>query len=81
LFGSHVGERSGNDLRRRRVLALAWQTRGDAKAGKPGVAVDGIHQNIRRLDVLMDEAALVNLNNRRGDAHREAQKHRNLVVP
>jgi hypothetical protein len=36
---------------------------------------------VRRLDVLMDEAALVNLNNRRGDAHREAQKHRNLVVP
>ena len=78
LFGRHVGERPGDHLRRRRGLALAWQTRGDAKAGQPGVAGDGVHQNIRRLDVLMDEAALVNLSQRRSDADGEAQKRHDL---
>ena len=35
LFGGHVGERPGDHFRRRRRLALARQTRGDAKAGEP----------------------------------------------
>ena len=81
LFGSHVGERPGDHLRRRRGLALAWQTRGDAKAHEPDLAGDGVHQNVRRLDVLMDEAALVNLSKRRSDADREAQKRRSLPGP
>jgi hypothetical protein len=38
LFGGHVGECPGDHLRRRRGLALAWQTRGNAKAHEPGLA-------------------------------------------
>jgi len=38
---------------------------GDAKAHEPDLAGDGVHQHIRRLDVLMDEAALVKLSKRR----------------
>jgi hypothetical protein len=34
----------------------------------------GVHQNIRRLDVLMDEAALVDLSKGHGDADGETQK-------
>ena len=61
LFGGHVGERPGDHLRRRRGLALARQTRGNAEAHEPDLAGDRVHQNVRRLDVLVDEAALVNL--------------------
>jgi hypothetical protein len=78
LFGGHVGERPDYHLRRRRRLALAWQARGDAKADKPDLAGCGVHQNIRRLDVLMDETALVNLSQRRGDADGKTQKQPNL---
>jgi hypothetical protein len=74
LLGGHICERPGDHLRRRRGLAFPWQTRGDAKAGKPGLAGDGIHQNIRRLDVLMDEAALVNLSKGRGETDGEGQE-------
>ena len=81
LFGGHVGERPGDHLRRRRGLALARQTRGDAEAHEPDLAGDRVHQNIRRLDVLVDEAALVNLTKRRSDADREAQKRRDLPGP
>src|SRR3984957_13998507 len=81
LFGGHVGECPGDHLRRRRGLALTWQTRGDAKAYEPDLAGDGVDQNIRRTDVLMDEAALVNLTKRRSDADGEAQKRRNLPRP
>ena len=81
LFGGHVGERSRDHLRRRRGLALAWQARGDAKAHEPGLAGDRVHQKVRRLDVLMDEAALVNLSKRRSDADRKAQKRRDLQGP
>ena len=62
-------------------MALAWQARGDAKAHEPGVAGDRVHQNVCRLDVLVDETALVNLTNRRSDAYREAQKRRDLPGP
>ena len=62
--------------------AGAWRSRGRReampKARKPRLAGYGVHQNIRRLDVLMDEAALVNLGKRRGDADGEAQKRHNL---
>jgi hypothetical protein len=40
-----------------------------------------VHQNIRRLDILVDEAALMNLSKRRSDADGEAQKRRNLPGP
>ena len=81
LFGGHVGERPRDHLRRRRGLALAWQARGDAKAHEPDLAGDGIHQKVRRLDVLMDEAALVNLGKRGSNADRKAQKRGDLQGP
>ena len=62
LFRGHVGERPGDHFRRRRGLALAWQTRGDAESNEPDLASHRVDKDIGRLDVLMDEAALVNLN-------------------
>ena len=40
-------------------LALARQARGDAEPGEPHLSVRAVHQNIGRLDVLVDEAALM----------------------
>ena len=74
LFGRHIGERAGDDLGRLGRLTLARQTRGDAEPGEPRPSVGAVHQDIGRLDVLVDEAALVRLAERRGDADREAQE-------
>ena len=59
LFRRHVGERPGDHLRRLGGLALARQTRGDAEAGQPDAVPVVIHQDVGRLDVLMDEPARV----------------------
>ena len=60
----------------------AWrsrrQARGDAEPGEPHSSVGAVHQNIGRLDVLVDEAALVRLAQRGGDADREAQEASHL---
>src|ERR1700722_20028730 len=59
LFWRHVWERPGDYVRRRWGLMLARETRGYAEPGQPYAAACRIHQDIRRLDILMDEAALV----------------------
>ena len=74
LFGRHIGERAGDDLGRLGRLTLARQTRGDAEPGEPRPSVRAVHQDIGRLDVLVDEAALVRLAQRGGDADGEAQE-------
>ena len=56
----------------------AWRSRGrreaNAEAGEPGLTGRRIHQDIGRLDVLVDETALVQLAERGRDADREAQE-------
>ena len=74
LLGRHIGERAGDDLGRLGRLTLARQTRGDAEPGEPRPSVRAVHQDIGRLDVLVDEAALVRLAHGRGDADGEAQE-------
>ena len=74
LFGRHIGERAGDDFGRLGRLTLARQTRGDAEPGEPGQSVRAVHQDIGRLDVLVDEAALVRLAQRGDDADGEAQE-------
>ena len=50
------------------------QARGDAEPGEPHLSIRAVHQDIGRLDVLVDEAALVELAQSRGDADGQAQE-------
>ena len=59
LFGRHVGERSGDHLGRLGDLMLARKARCDAKAGQPDLAGREIGEDIGRLDILVDEATLM----------------------
>ena len=56
----------------------AWRSRGRREAmpkpGEPHLSGRAVDQNIGRLDVLVDEAALVELAERRRDADGEAQE-------
>ena len=74
LFWRHISERTGDDLGRLRRLTLARQPRGDAEPGEPRPSVRAVHQDIGRLDVLVNEAALVHAGQRRGDADGKAQE-------
>ena len=74
LLRRHIGERAGDHLGRLGRLPLARQTRGDAEPGEPHPSVGAVHQDIGRLDVLVDEAALVRLAQRGDDADGEAQE-------
>ena len=47
---------------------------GKAKAGEPYVAINAGYEDIRRLDVLVDEAALVNLTHGGREGDGEAQE-------
>ena len=60
LLGRHVGEGAGNDLDRYERLALVWQLRRNPEAGEPDVP-GIVDEYVRRLDVLMDEAVLMDL--------------------
>ena len=84
LFGRHVGERAGNDLRRRGRLALARQSGRNSEAGEPYVA-GVVDQHIRRLDVLMYEALPMDLaeccRQANGDAQEASQIERLPLVP
>src|ERR1700726_534643 len=73
LLGRHVGERAGNDLRRRGHLALLRQPRRDPESGEPDVA-GVIDEDVRGLDVLVDEAVPVDLAKRRRQSNGNAQE-------
>ena len=68
LFGRHIGQRAGNGFGRLERLAFARQSRGDAKAGEANVPVGAVHQYMGRLEILVNETALVDPAERRGDA-------------
>ena len=76
LFRRHVGERPSDHLRRCGRLVLARQTRGDAEPRQPHAAACRVHQDICRLDVLMNKAARVHLAERPREGDRDAQEMR-----
>src|SRR6267154_2591055 len=76
LFGRHIGERAGDRLGWRGRLPLAWQTRGNAEPYQPHAAACRVHQDICRLDVLMDKASLMHLAERARERDRDAQEMR-----
>src|SRR5579864_6468319 len=68
LFGRDVGECSCNELGWSRQLALARETRGDVETCEVHLACF-TYEDIVRLNVLMDQAALVDLFHRPGDGY------------
>src|SRR6516165_12106100 len=61
LLGRHVGKRASERLWRLGRLSLAREARGDTEPGEPHPAGRAIDQDVGRLDVLVDEAALMEL--------------------
>ena len=59
-------------------LPFARQARREAEAGEPHLSVGAVHQDIGRLDVLVHEAALMDLAQGRGDLDGEAQEASHL---
>src|SRR6516164_431087 len=76
LLGCHVGQCPGDKLQRFGSLALAWKPRGDKKAPQPALAGDGVYQNVGRLDVLVDDSALMQVTNRSRKVNGQAQRKR-----
>src|SRR5258705_13459850 len=81
LFRRHVGERPRDHLWRGGGLALARQTRSDAEPRQPHAAACRFHQDICRLDVLMDEATLMHMAERARERDRDAQEMRYVQWP
>src|SRR6202140_5187253 len=76
LLGGHIRECSGDELGRLRRLALAGKPRSDTKAHQPALAGDGVYQNVGRLDILVDDAALMQVTNRSQKANGQTQRQR-----
>ena len=74
LLGRHIGERARDDLGRLGGLALARQAESNAEAGQARKPVGAIHQDVGRLDVLVDEAAPMRLAESGSDVNRKAQE-------
>ena len=74
MFGRHIGKRAADGLGRPGRLPLARETRGDAESSEAHLPVYAVHKDIGRLDVFVDEAALVDLAHSHRDADRETQK-------
>src|SRR5580698_1317998 len=73
LFRGHVGEGARNGLGRGRRLALARQPGRDAKAGEPYL-IRAVGKYVLRLDVFVDQPALVSVAERRCQVSGKAQK-------
>jgi hypothetical protein len=78
LFRRHVGKRPGDHLRRRRGLMLARQPRGNAEPRQPHAAACRVHQDVCRLDVLVDEASRMHSAQRTREGYRDAQEMRHV---
>ena len=74
LLGRHVGEGAGDGLGRLGRLALAHEARGDAEAGQAHRAGGLVEHDVGRLDVLVDEAGLVEPVHGRCDGDREVEE-------
>src|SRR5262245_61158781 len=73
-----VGQRAGDHLARFGGQVLARQAGGNAETGEPHFSARPIHQDMARLEVLVDEASLVDLGEGHGDADGEAQERSRL---
>ncbi|MNI20104.1 hypothetical protein D3C73_735630 [compost metagenome] len=71
LLRRHVGQCARDGLQ---GLAFTGQPRSKAKARQPSATIGAVHQDMRRLDVFVHEAALVQLAQRLGDADGQMQK-------
>ena len=60
---------------------LARQTRGNAEPRQPRAAACRVHQDVCRLDVLMDQTSLMHLAERLRERDRDAQEMRYLHWP
>jgi hypothetical protein len=84
LFGRHVSESAGNDLRWHWRLAPVGHLRRNPKAGEPYI-VSVVNEHIRRLDVLMYELVPMDLpecsRQTNGDAQEARQIQRLPLVP
>ena len=78
LLRCHVAQRAGDDVRRRRARLLARQRRSQAEAGEPGPRRGHVDEEVAGLDVLVDQAARMQLPERRGhaDGHAQGRAHR-----
>ena len=76
LFRCHVGERSGDHFGRLWSSMLSRQTRSNAEPGEPCALASRVHQDIRWLDVLVDDASLMHLADRGHEWNGDAQELR-----
>jgi hypothetical protein len=74
LLGCHIRECPGDELASFSSLALTGKPRGDTKSPQPALAGDGVYQNIRRLDVFVDNSTLMQLTDCLGKANCETQE-------
>src|SRR6185295_7921167 len=77
LFGSHIGQRARDRLGRLRRLSLARKSRGNPEAGQPRLTSCGVDQDVRGLDVFVDDPSSVYLtkcpSKTSGEPQKEAQ--------
>ena len=72
LLRGHVGQRSGYELGRFRRLALARKARSNPKAHEPDLERLGIHQNVCRLYILVNQIPFVQFAERPRETDGEA---------
>ena len=77
LLGRHVGERPRDPLRRSRGLAFARQAGRNAETRQPHAAGCGVHKDIRRLEVLVDQPLRVHPtdHSRKRDGNTQELRH------
>jgi hypothetical protein len=73
LLGCHIGEGAADGFGRIGSLALARKMRCDAKARQPDFA-RRIHHHVARLDVLVDQATLMQTPQRGGQSDSQAKE-------
>ena len=76
LFRRHVGESALDRLGRPRILPLPGQARRQVHAGEPGTTALELHQDVRRRNVLINEAPSVEAAQCSGDSDGDPQKPR-----
>jgi hypothetical protein len=73
-----VRGRTGDELRRVWRLTLTRHTRGDPKTGQPDLITAGIDQNVRGLDVFVNQLTLMHMFERGGETQGNPEESRYL---
>ena len=81
LFRSHVSQCSGDELGRFGSLVLAAKARSNPKTENPDVTRRGVHQNIGRLYILVNQLLFVQPGDCSCESDTEAQELRQLHRP